>query len=544
MVAGSLLRLVGALAVLKGGIGGLDHFDEGIYASAALSWAGDGHPPASLPPYAPPVYPGLVALAFHELGSWELWPVLISCLMGAATILAAGVLGRRWFGPGAGATAAILAAASGHQSAHAMMALTDATALLSWLIGLGAAAAWLARPNIRRAVALGLAVGLAQNVKYSGWLLLAVAAIGAGSSLLARRDETGRPAIVRIIAGLALAGAFAALAYVPWFLFVERHGGYAGLLRHHAGYVQGWAAWGRNFSAQLGQAQALEQSWSTWGCLAAVAVFLAGSLPREGSGRRRVALLGCATLALFWLGKRFVPGLSWGFGAILVLPAFRAGGSSGARMLAASWALLTLMTPLYHPYTRLWLPMTAIEWFAVASALRLIAEGDAREIRRSLVLILLAALAACGVRAWAGHSPVGLQSVARPVMRPEGGIGRPVVAALGRIGPQAKAGSIAILGRPTLLMALAESGFHVERLPDLGALGGGTGAALTVVDSLVIGDAAGAGGGLPEIAGWSVVERLEVPASTVTAFDQEPGIAEDAGRPALSYFWILRRANP
>jgi 4-amino-4-deoxy-L-arabinose transferase-like glycosyltransferase len=544
MIAGSLARLGGCFAVLQGGIGGLDHFDEGIYVSAALSWAADGRPPGMLPPYAPPIYPGLVALASREFGPPEFWAVFISWVASAATIFVAGLLGRRWFGPGAGATAAIFAAASGHQAAHAMMALTDATFLLAWMAGLGAVAAWLAKPTMGRAVILGLAAGLAQDVKYSGWLLLAVATIAVGLRWIAMRTAVRRPSMAESIGGLAVASVVAALIYTPWFLFVERHGGYAGLLRHHSSYVQGWSAWGRNFSAQLAQAQALEQSWSPWGCLAAGIAFIVLSMPATKEGRVRAALQACGLLALFGLGKRFLPGLSWGFGAILILQAVRADGSRGSRVLAASWALLTLMTPLYHPYTRLWLPMTAIEWFAVASALQLIGEGKGGEIRRSLGVILLAALISCGLRTWNGSSPIEMTATARPVGRSEGGIGKPVIAALSRIGPQAKASVIAVLGRPTLLMALAEAGFPVERLPDIEVLTGQAAASFAIADSLVIGAAGGEGGAQPEFAGWLTVERLEIPIATVTAFDQDPGIANDASRPAVSYFWILRRASP
>lgn len=547
MIVGGVARSNGFIRSLRSGIGILDHFDEGIYASAALAWAGNGHPPDWLPPYSPPIYPGLSAIAYHELGPSPAWLMAIAWLTGTVTILIAAILGRRWFGPGAGAMAAIFIAASGYQASLSMMALTDSTFLLAWLAGLGAIASWIGRPTILRSIGLGLAAGIAQNAKYNGWLLLAIAAIAVTVRwFLSLRGSVGKQPIGPILAGLIVAGVVAALIYLPWFLFVERHGGYAALIRHHSGYVQGWTAWGRNFALQLEQAQALDQGWSPWGILAAGIAFLATNRRDQSVGREngRTSVLAAGTiLAIYGIGKQFIPGISWGFGAILILQAVR-DRTAGMLALATTWSLMTLLTPLYHPYTRLWLPITALEWFAVAAALQMAREGKGGEIRLGLILALLTASLACGIRAWNGSPPLMTASIARPVYRTVDGIGRPIILALGRLGVNDRSGPIAIVGRPTLLMALAGASFPVERLPDLGALERGTtSATMAIADSLVIGNLDGEGGAPRNLPGWSIMERVEVPISTVTAFDQDPGLATNASRPLASYFWILRRAE-
>ena len=121
-------------------------------------------------PYAPPGLPLLIGLSYLFLGVADYSALLVSQVAGILTIPLVGWLGRRTFGPGAGAAAAALAAVSGPHVAFSRMVLTDVPLLAAWLLAIGLGSRFLERPTIGRAAVLGLAVGLAQNLKYNGWL--------------------------------------------------------------------------------------------------------------------------------------------------------------------------------------------------------------------------------------------------------------------------------------------------------------------------------------------------------------------------------------
>src|SRR5262245_55343317 len=166
--------LVGAALRLWGfGRLGLSHFDEGVYALAgtwSLSPGGLSAIDPAVIPYAPPGFPILVGLAYLVLGLSDVSAILVSTVSGTATIPVAAWVGRRAFGPGAGAaTAALVSTALAH-IAFSRKALTDAPFLLAWLVAIGLGARLLERPVLRRAVAVGIAVGVAQYIKYNGWL--------------------------------------------------------------------------------------------------------------------------------------------------------------------------------------------------------------------------------------------------------------------------------------------------------------------------------------------------------------------------------------
>ena len=103
------------------------------------------------------------------LGVGDVAAILVSIASGILTIPVAAWLSRRTFGPGAGAAAAGLAAFSGPLVAFSRMALTDASFLLFWLCALGQGQRFVERPNLFRAILLGLAVGISQLFKYNGW---------------------------------------------------------------------------------------------------------------------------------------------------------------------------------------------------------------------------------------------------------------------------------------------------------------------------------------------------------------------------------------
>ena len=130
---------------------GLIHFDEGIYAIAGL-WSVSPGGLAAIDPtliaYAPPGFPILVGLSYLLFGVSDLAAILVSVLTGTLTIPATAWLARRTFGAGAGAFAAALVALSGFHVAYSRMALTDASFLLFWVLGLICGQRFLERPGL------------------------------------------------------------------------------------------------------------------------------------------------------------------------------------------------------------------------------------------------------------------------------------------------------------------------------------------------------------------------------------------------------------
>ncbi|HWT77578.1 MAG TPA: glycosyltransferase family 39 protein, partial [Candidatus Methylomirabilis sp.] len=247
-MAGAVLRFWGLPRL------GLSHFDEGIYAIAGL-WSVSPRGLASLDPtlipYAPPGFPILVGVAYLGLGVSDLAAILVSILAGTLTIPAAAWLARRTCGAGAGAAAAALVALSGFHVAFSRVALTDASFLLCWILGLACGQRFLERPRLSSAIALGLSVGLAQWFKYNGWLLGVFVVLAACLGVLVDPKERHRPRI-RAVWGFGLLAVLLAVAvYRPWFAFVESHGGYPGLLKHHQSYMGGFNSWPPHLRLQL-----------------------------------------------------------------------------------------------------------------------------------------------------------------------------------------------------------------------------------------------------------------------------------------------------
>jgi dolichyl-phosphate-mannose-protein mannosyltransferase len=374
-LAVAMLTALGlALRFVGSGRLGLTHFDEGIYALAGLwsqSRAGLSGIDPSVISYAPPAFPILVGLSYTVLGIDDLSAIFVSQSAGVLTIPVVAWLGRRTFGPGAGAAAAAFAATSGPQVAFSRMALTDSTFLLAWLVALGLGMRFLERPGFSRAIGFGLAVGLAQNSKYNGWLAGCIVAAAWVPSLIRRSNGEG-PDWRRAASFGLLAAGIAALVYLPWFLFVESHGGYSRLLAHHRSYLGGMSQWYPHWRAQLAQAIALSGSLVdglNWGMAAWALAWLACAFALRGRTDAPLPR---------WLGGPFLAGLSSGMivlGAsantpywisLAMTPWLIVARRASPRVVGVSWLAMALLTPFYHPYARLWLPLHANGWLIMA----------------------------------------------------------------------------------------------------------------------------------------------------------------------------------
>jgi 4-amino-4-deoxy-L-arabinose transferase-like glycosyltransferase len=366
-----ILTLAGALVrIWSLGRLGLVHFDEGIYTLAGL-WPLLPRGLQSLDPtyiaYAPPGFPILVGLAYLLIGINDTSAILVSILTGTATIPVCAWLSLRTFGRGAGAVVAAVAAGSAAHVSFSRMALTDASFLLIFLIAVGQGQRFLERPNATRAILLGLSVGAAQLFKYNGWIsgMIVVVALALRQTVN-RNKETSRAVLTAWSWGL-LAILLAAIMYWPWFQFVENHGGYRLLLAHQRGYMNGISRWWDHLHMQLSQARALGGSlrWRISVGIAAGLVNLisAGDFPRfqRRGPRRIIEALGLASLCAVSNVEWWAP-LGW---IVCIATCGIQSASPTMLVLGVGWLTLSIMTPFYHPYARLWLPVHALGWIII-----------------------------------------------------------------------------------------------------------------------------------------------------------------------------------
>lgn len=524
-----LLTLFGTLIRLwRVGQSGLTHFDEGIYAIAGL-WAVSPRSLAGLDPtivsYAPGGFPIQVGFAYLGLGVSDVAAILPSVLAGTITIPVVGWLAHRTFGTGAGAPAAALAALSGFHVAFSRMALTDASFLLVWTLALIVGQRFMERPRAARGVALGLCVGLAQWFKYNGWLagvaVPAAACLGMAIDPAERQGERLRA----IWGGGLLAALVAAVVYWPWFRFVESNGGYAALLRHQRGYLGGLASWFPHWNLQLDQAAVLSGGmvWNLAGAVTAcLAVVLTGP-GRASAGTRfrgalpMLALAGVLTVA---------PSFAWWLGIPWLLSRWKV-AAPGERLLQVAWAGLSILTPFYHPYARLWLPLLSIGWVVAGGGLAWLTGWGQGGATASRGLIL--ATFACVVLAVLQGLPILRSASDTDFPGPIASTSRPSIrVAVNEILRNLPAGvsGLRVLARPTVTFAL---GGRVPAMVEADLehlLTSGDGRAWALVDVVQLmqgGDLEAARRRLLER--WELVGEYPTAISLPTLLDVDPGTA-------------------
>jgi 4-amino-4-deoxy-L-arabinose transferase-like glycosyltransferase len=368
---------------------GLVHFDEGIYAMAGTwvlsPWGLGGLDPTVIS-YAPPGFPILVGLSYGLLGVTDVSAILVSILAGTLTIPLVAWLALRTFGRGAAAAASAFAALSGSHIAFSRMALTDVSFALCWLIAIGQGQRFLDRPGPARAIGLGFAVGAAQLFKYNGWIAGAVVVVAALIGPLLTREERFVRRQKAVWGWGPLAATVAAGVYWPWFRFVEAHGGYAALLAHQRGYMGGLSSWPRHTFVLFQQDDALSGGalWLATGAfVAAVGLNVAIGGPPDvhpRPARLGLALAGFTALCAYpgsnWYGPLFWLGFS------NPLTARRLDLKTN-HFLVIAWTILALMTPFYHPYARLLIPLQALSWVLMGGAFAFIQRGLDRLSRKS-----------------------------------------------------------------------------------------------------------------------------------------------------------------
>lgn len=540
---------------------GLTHFDEGVYALSGL-WSqmpqGIGALDPMLIPYAPPGLPLLIGLAYAMFGVADASAVFVSMLCGTLTIPAAAWVARRTFGPGAGAAAAVFVAASLVHIAFSRHALTDAPFLLAWILAIGVGQRFLERPSAPRALLLALGVAGAQYLKYNGWLagiiVLGAAVLGA---IRPQQEDPVRRLMATFGFGL-LAALLAAALYWPWFQFVERHGGYAALIQHHRSYLGAEGSWIPYWSQQLAQNVAL--SWSAgwravFGILAIVVAWVAQPKAdgNRASGRQlRPLLVGVIAAGSL---PAALANLSWWIG-LAWCPWLLIDARPTVRMLGIWWLLLSVLTPLYHPYARLWLPLHGAGWILLAGAaaravawlkdcdtFRLAGLGAVMSSGRTAVFSTLAAglclIAGLTQEAWAGARPFP----AVWFFEPTSGL-RGAVSSLAKGLPKPPARPVRVLARRPVafyLLVYAGSPFVLE--PSLDELRQGSAGDQALVDQAVIGAVADPITNLnahtQSRGAWQVVSESRLSLDPVTLLDTFPGAVDPRHRGRTVSLWYL-----
>jgi dolichyl-phosphate-mannose-protein mannosyltransferase len=470
---GALVRLwsVGRL--------GLVHFDEGIYALAGL-WIYSpgglaGIDPASIS-YAPPGFPLLIGLFYMFLGIGDVAAILASIASGILTIPVVAWLSRRTFGPGAGAAAAGLAAFSGPLVAFSRMALTDASFLLVWLCALGQGQRFVERPNLFRAVLLGLAVGISQLYKYNGWTSGIIVALSSAVWLFANRRASSDRRAAAIWGWGLVAVIVAAAVYWPWFQFVDSHGGYRALLAHQRSYVGGLSSWPWHFSHQLAQATALCGGPAWLACSGLAAAFgISISIGDFGADHRLLAKVLPQALALTALCV--ITGLSWWVAlasAGCVLLGKNGLGNKSVCLVCVGWAAMSALTPIYHPYSRLWLPLEALGWLLFGGLFveirsrvddwRRGARWTGNYASNPLSWFVLASLIGAIFSAYSSGSPWRLRHLG--LLAPSDSLRLASRSILGELPKDLS--HLRVLARPSLTFYLAQAnGVAIGRQPDL-----------------------------------------------------------------------------
>jgi hypothetical protein len=160
----------------------------------------------------PPLWSGVLsvfsALGWRGVDSHR----VVGCVLGAGAVLVLGIVGRKLLGPRAGIIAAAIAAVyPNFWLGDGMLESTSLFLLLLALLLL-ASYAWISRPTIAGAFAIGALVGLLSLTRGEGFALFAFLVIPI--ILLERRLD-----LRRRLAMLATALTVGAVVLLPWFVY-------------------------------------------------------------------------------------------------------------------------------------------------------------------------------------------------------------------------------------------------------------------------------------------------------------------------------------
>ncbi|MHC5540550.1 ArnT family glycosyltransferase [Singulisphaera rosea] len=538
---------------------GLTHFDEGVYALSGL-WAirpgGLTGIDPMVVPYAPPGFPILIGLGYSVIGVADVSAILVSTLCGVALIPVIAWLGRRAFGPGSGVTAAALAGVSIAHIAFSRKALTDVPLLLAWSLVIGLGGRFLERPRLRRAIPLGLAIGFAQMTKYNGWLAGAIVVLTAVLGLVVCQADRRRDTWPRTFGFGLIAVGVALVVYWPWFMFVERHGGYDALVRHHQSYLGGPKTWLPHWNTQQAQAVALSGG-AAWGVLTWIVVWCVrqwstSATSTDSKPSRWGRLRPWIELCVGSLVLGLLPTLAW-WVSLALMPNLLLDRRPAARILAVWWLVMSVLTPFYHPYARLWLPLHAVGWLFLARGLDVLGHLDSlKESARRSTSLPRAFLLAVGVCAIFGILTERMTH-ARPfpisqVFGPTDGLKLAVTQAAQGMETSKAAGGrgVQVLARRPVLFYLAlVSQRPIQLHPDLDSILANTQVHdFALIDEVQLLQEKDLASARAKFRDWETVSSRALELDPVTRLDVEPRSAFGTNSSGGLFLVLLRRVLP
>tara|TARA_R100001132_G_C3275859_1_gene100185 strand:- start:13594 stop:15414 length:1821 start_codon:yes stop_codon:yes gene_type:complete len=404
-------KIVVALLLLSGCLlrilflsdSGIEHFDEGVYASNLWFYAEQGGEYPGRFYYAPPLFPFLIEWSMIFLGSGPLGVFLPSLLFGMLTVLLIWWVAREWFGPAAGLVALTLASLSDLHLLYSRVALTDVG--LGFCLLLAVYLAWKSflSANWKWPLLAGLATGAGWSIKYNGWLPLVVSLSGLIPWLLLRRRQIQQPT-GKLLRWLVIV-VVSFLVWSPVLIGLQKSGGYSVVAANHSRYVVGFSGWFDSFWRQWENHRLLEGTagFISLGvvclvlCLLSILRRIARSQPlnsdapgssNPGSTWNLILsglLAASPVLLAAFAGISPVLGLLASIGIVLQLffpagsfriplstdqiqvPETELNRELAAWLLAAWFCGLLLATPLYYPYPRLTIPWTMAAWLGTAA---------------------------------------------------------------------------------------------------------------------------------------------------------------------------------
>ena len=378
----------------------IEHFDEGVYASNIWFGSDQGFQYPLRHLYAPPLFPWLVEWSIILFGPSGLGPMVISVLVGSATIGLIWWVGRSWFGPHAGMAAAVLAAFNDLHLFYSRTALTDVL-LTFWLL-LAVYLIWesLRHGHLAWVTSAAVVTGLAWSTKYNGWLPLAIGLAGSLPWVLLHQRTRGAAGRVARVWAAVAGGAF--LVWSPVLYSLQDHGGYSTVAANHRTYLVGLEGWLDAFLRQWANLRHYD-GWLTcisFGLAVVAAGFVAthsrlrftwnggtAQQPKTSaplSSKTGRQLIGWGLLGLLLAAAVRVVGSPVLLAVLAVVgclthlglrPSKRAAAESELHVSLAGWLLaawflgLIVAVPLYRPYPRLTLPWLVACWLGAAAAL-------------------------------------------------------------------------------------------------------------------------------------------------------------------------------
>lgn len=376
----------------------ISEFDAGAYSASAQALSRLERPYPGVQFQAPPGYYGSGALLTAVTGlPGHRSLLLISLLLGVATVVLTGIAGSLWFDPKAGAFAASLVALSDLHIRFSREALTDVSFTFWFVLALLAGERALTSGSLAGALLAGGTVGIAWETKSHGWFAVVVLALATVADYLRRRDSVTLRTRMRSLAIIAL---LAGAIYVPAFLLIVFGGGVASYVATMRSYLS------HDYLAAVAEYWRILPGWDNSGrSLIMLAATLAAlwSSPGRHLPRRAAIFTAILTLATVPLGLT----------RTLLLAAPLAGralwnfGRFGGYVVLSSLAVWMVSAPRYRPYDRLVLPLLVMAALAVGALLaQLWDTAEAPRLRWIPLAGLSVFVAICAGAAQSGALPL------------------------------------------------------------------------------------------------------------------------------------------